>query len=159
MGIRSAVKAIIVNDGKVLLNKSHDKVHGDYYTLPGGGQHLYETLRDALIRECLEETGYTVAPVRLAALCEEIFLSNEFRKEYPDYAHRVYHVFICELADAAMKMPTEKDWMQVSCEWIDIAALAQSRMFPKLLSDNILNVINGTSPIFLGSEHVEANHG
>ena len=78
MGIRCIVKAIIIEEGKVLLNRCHDDKFGDYFSLPGGGQLQYETLQEAVVRECLEETGYAVAPVRFAALCETIFTDEVF---------------------------------------------------------------------------------
>ena len=159
MSIRSAAKALIINDGKVLLNKCYDKKHGDYYSLPGGGQHQYETLYEALIRECLEETGYTVVPIRFAALCEEICMHDEFREKYPDYAHKMYHIFICKLANADRKEPTETDEMQVTCEWVDFVSLKKLRILPKVLGENIISVIDNTAPIFLGSEHIDFNHG
>jgi len=159
MSIRSTAKAIIINDKKVLLNKCYDKNHGDYYALPGGGQRQYETLHEALVRECLEETGYTVVPVRFAALCEEICLNEEFRKKYSDYAHKIYHIFVCKLASEDIQTPTEKDEMQVSCEWVDIDSLQQLRVLPKALGDSINNIISNTAPVFLGSEHIDFNHG
>ena len=65
MGIRSTAKAIIVQNGKILLNKCVDEKNGDYYTLPGGGQNTFESLSETLVRECLEETGYSVSPIKL----------------------------------------------------------------------------------------------
>ena len=56
MGVRSTAKAIIINKDKVLLNKCFDKHNGEYYSLPGGGQQTFETLQEAVIRECFEET-------------------------------------------------------------------------------------------------------
>ena len=159
MSIRCAAKAIIIKDKKVLLNKCYDKNHGDYFALPGGGQRQYETLYEALVRECLEETGYTVAPVKFAALCETICLKEEFSEKYPDYTHKMYHIFICELASEDIQTPTETDEMQVSCEWVDIDSLKQLRVLPKILGNNIHNVINNTAPIFLGSEYMDFNHG
>ena len=159
MSIRCAAKAIIIKDKKVLLNKCYDKNHGDYYSLPGGGQQQYETLYEALVRECLEETGYTVVPVRFAAFCETICLNEDFRKKYPDYAHKMYHIFICILANEDMQTPTEIDEMQVSCEWVDIDSLKRLRVLPKVLGENIFNAINNTAPMFLGSEHIDFKHG
>ena len=159
MSIRSTAKALIINDGKVLLNKCHDNNHGDYYSLPGGGQNQYETLYEALVRECLEETGYTVIPIRFAALCEEICMDEGFREKYPDYAHKMYHVFICELANEDKKEPTETDEMQVSCEWVSFNSMKTLRTLPKVLGKNIISVIDNTTPIFLGSEHIDYNHG
>ena len=159
MGIRSAAKALIINGDRVLLNKCHDKWNSTYYTLPGGGQNQYETIHDALVRECLEETGYTVIPVRFAALCEEICMHEEFRQRFPDYAHKMHHIFICELANETQKAPTEIDEMQDSCEWVAIASLENLKILPKVLGENIQDVLKGTSPVFLGSEHIEYNHG
>ena len=137
MGIRSTAKALIIEDDKVLLNKCYDKKNGYYYSLPGGGQLQYETLHDALIRECLEETGYTVIPVRFAALCEEICMHEGFRKMFPDYAHKMYHIFICKLANKDKKVPVETDEMQIACEWIDINSLKNIRILPEFLGKSI----------------------
>ena len=159
MGIRSTAKAFIIDDGKVLLNKCHDNFYGDYYSLPGGGQRKYESLYEAIVRECLEETGYTVAPVRFAALCEEICMHEGFRQRHPDYAHKMYHIFICGLSGNEVKTPTEKDDMQESCEWIAIESLPNIKIMPKLFGANVSGILDGTAPQFLGSEHIEYNHG
>ena len=159
MSIRSTAKAFIINNEKVLLNKCHDKFNGDYYSLPGGGQLQYETISEAITRECLEETGYTVLPVRFAALCEEICMHEEFRQKHSEYAHKMYHIFICKLSGDDVKTPTEKDDMQESCERIPLDSLKDIRILPKVFGENIFDVIDKTAPLFLGSEHVEYNHG
>ena len=159
MSIRSTAKAIILNDGKVLLNKCRDKQNGDYYSLPGGGQETYETLTDAVIRECLEETGYTVKPERCAALCEEICDSAEFREKHPEYAHKMYHIFVCSLIDETRAAPTETDDMQIGIEWIEIDRLSGIRLLPDVLGCNMQRIIDGENPLFLGSAHVAYNHG
>jgi ADP-ribose pyrophosphatase YjhB (NUDIX family) len=149
MSIRSTVKAIIVKDGKILLNKCYGEAFGDYFSLPGGGQHLHETLEEAVVRECLEETGYAVAPVRLAAVCETI-LNEE--------SHRVYHIFICEILDVEKITPTEKDGTQLGNEWVDINtinAINITRLFPIAVRDNIQGIIKGTSPVYLGSAYLD----
>ena len=68
MGVRSTAKAIIIDNDKVLLNKCFDKNNGHYYSLPGGGQDKYESIYDAVIRECKEETGYNVIPERFCGI-------------------------------------------------------------------------------------------
>ncbi|WP_088189504.1 NUDIX domain-containing protein [Desulfosporosinus sp. FKA] len=159
MSIRSAAKAIIINKGEVLLNKCFDEDNGEYYTLPGGGQHMYETLHEAIIRECLEETGYNVIPKRFAALFEEIYENPKTRELYPEYSHKIYHIFICELVDNITKGPTEIDDMQVSSEWINIQNLDSIQLLPDILNENISTIIERQIPIFLGSEHIQHNHG
>jgi len=159
MSIRSTAKAIIINKDKVLLNKCFDKYNGDYYSLPGGGQNTYETLHEAVIRECLEETGYCIIPKRFTALCEEICESPETKELYPEYIHKMYHIFVCELADDIVKKPTEIDDMQICSEWVDIENFNKIRLLPNTLNDNIEKMIRSEIPMFLGAERIPHNHG
>jgi ADP-ribose pyrophosphatase YjhB (NUDIX family) len=159
MSIRSTAKAIIMKDGRILLNKCYNKDFGEYYTLPGGGQHQYETLSEAVIRECMEETGYSVTPTRFAALCEEISMSEEYRKTIPQYTHKIHHIFVCELAEMKRIEPTKKDSLQLCCEWIKIDSTQDIRILPKALGINIHFIVTNVSPVFLGSEYIDYLHG
>ncbi len=159
MSVRSAAKAIIINDNKILLNKCFDENNGDYYSLPGGGQNTYETLLEAIVRECLEETGYSVVPVRFSALFEEICDSKKIRELYPEYAHKMYHIFICKLENDDVNKPTEIDDMQLESKWINIEDLNKIHLEPDCLNDNIEKMINSDVPVFLGSKHIPYNHG
>ncbi len=159
MSIRSTAKAIILNNGKILLNRCYDLHNGDYFTLPGGGQNQYETLEDAVIRECQEETGYTVIPLRFAALCEEICDDEAFRQRRPEYAHKMLHIFVCSLRNETRATPTETDDMQVECVWLDLDELPAIRLLPEALGANIIELIHGDRPLFLGSAHIPYNHG
>lgn len=159
MNIRSTAKAVILDSGKILLNRCRDPYNGDYYSLPGGGQNTYESMEDALIRECLEETGYTVRPLRFAALCEEICDSPEFRKTYPAYSHKMYHIFVCALEDVPQKAPTEQDSMQLESVWVDVSDPWPIPLLPKVVGDSIKTLIHGETPLFLGSHHIPYNHG
>lgn len=159
MGIRSTAKAIIINENKILLNKCFDEFNGEYYSLPGGGQQTYETLNEAIIRECMEETGYSVVPMKFAALCEEICENPKTRELYPEYVHKMYHIFICELANNTVKEPIEYDMMQVGSEWIDIELIDKIRLLPNVLNINIVKLIKSQTPMFLGSERIKYNHG
>jgi len=159
--IRSTVKAIIIREGKILLNRCHNEKFGDYFSLPGGGQNQCETLEETVIRECLEETGYTVTPVKFAALCESIFTDENARKNDPNYTHRINNVFICEITDNERAIPTNKDGTQVNdeaSEWIDINSINsvnKTRLFPIMVADNIQEILNGTAPIYLGSDFID----
>jgi len=157
--IRSTAKAIVVHEGKVLLNRCRDPYNGECYPLPDGGQNQYEELRDAIVRECLEETGYTVLPGSLAAVCEEICEDPGFRRSYPEYAHKMYHIFLCTLAHDRRVEPTETDSMQLATEWIPIDTLESIRLLPASLRRGIGSVLRGGPPAFLGSEHISYNHG
>ena len=159
MSIRSTAKAIIIHQDKVLLNRCFDKHNGDYYSLPGGGQHTSETLHEAIIRECLEETGCHVIPKKFVALCEEICEDPKIRELYPEYIHKMYHIFLCELDGDLAKEPIEMDEMQIGSEWVDIETLDKIRVLPAVLNENIGTLIRDQIPMFLGSEHISYNHG
>ncbi len=159
MSIRCAAKAIILHEGKVLLNKCSDRINGEYYALPGGGQNPYETLYEALVRECLEETGYTVSPIRFAALYEEICDDGFIREKYPDYAHKMYHIVLCALASEDRGEPTEPDASQTACEWVLLQNLENIRLLPGAVGSHIRTLAEGAGPLFLGSDHITRNHG
>ena len=150
MGIRSTAKAIILSGDKLLLNKCRDENNGEYYSLPGGGQNKFETLTDALIRECLEETGYTVHPIRFAALCEEICDDADFRQHRPEYAHKMYHIFVCETVGEKLKTPTETDELQTGTEWLDLCSLEGINLLPKLVGENIQKINKSETALFFG---------
>ncbi|MEU3904133.1 NUDIX domain-containing protein [Streptomyces goshikiensis] len=54
--VRNAAKAVVLHDGRVLLQRARWEGH-DCYLVPGGGQHPGETLGAAVRREVHEETG------------------------------------------------------------------------------------------------------
>jgi ADP-ribose pyrophosphatase YjhB (NUDIX family) len=127
--------------------------------LPGGGQDTYETLHEAIVRECLEETGYNVIPLRFSALYEEICDNPKTRELYPEYIHKMYHIFICNLKNEEISSPTEIDDMQLKSEWINISDLKKIRLLPDFLNENILEMINSEVPKFYGSDNIAYNHG
>jgi len=163
MGIRNSAKAIIINDGKILVNKNKNSL-GDmcfglpngviYYDLPGGGQNQYETLEEAVKRECLEESGYTVFVDRLAAIFEEISINERFRLEYERYAHKINFIFICHLSGESMKPPTEKDLDMLESEWVSIENMKNILLCPQIINSNLDLILKSDSIIYLGSERV-----
>lgn len=146
MAIRNSAKALVIKDGKILLNRCRSRF-GLYYALPGGGQKVGETLGEAIGRELLEETGLTVTPQRLAGVYEQI---TQRRDGGPD--HKLYFLFLCALSDAERKKPTERDAYQLSSEWVDLTEATTGRLFPKNVRDNLLKMIYGEATVFLGSE-------
>ena len=67
-----AVSAAIIRDGKVLIvRRARPPAYG-VFTLPGGGVEAGETLREAVIREVMEETALTIEPLALAGYREAI---------------------------------------------------------------------------------------
>lgn len=60
---RESCRAIVFKDDKlvVMYREKNDRV---YYTFPGGGLEEGETLEQCVIRECKEEFGIDVEPVK-----------------------------------------------------------------------------------------------
>lgn len=159
MSIRNAAKAILLHQGKILLNKNQNSI-GDmcygmqngtiYYDLPGGGQNPYETLEEAVVRECMEEAGIPITIDRLAAIFEEISMNEAFRSAYSDYAHKVHFVFIAHPAGEAQVPTAEKDLDMVGSEWVDLAEVKDMPLFPKALRNNLYRIIQADSILYLG---------
>lgn len=163
MGIRNSAKAIIIDNSgsRVLLNKSENSL-GDmweaypdgeiYYDLPGGGQNQYETLEEAVKRECLEETGYTLEIDKLAAIYEEITTNEKFREHYEEYAHKIFFVFICRVSSEIVQSATETDLDMIGSEWIEMKDIKNINLYPEIIKSNIDLILNTKNPIYLGSQ-------
>ena len=122
--------------------------------MPGGGQNQYETLEEAVKRECLEETGYTVAVDRLAAIYEEISMNEGFRIKYERYAHKVHFLFICHIVDEPVKPVGEKDLDTLESEWVGIKDMKSILLHPKIIHKNLEQVLASNSVQYLGFERV-----
>lgn len=130
--IRTAARALIIHEGKLLTIKMRDKT-GIFYILPGGGQRHGETLREGLERECLEEIGTPVEVGELLYVREYIGKNHEFR-----HAHRAFHqvenVFRCLLPNPDGIGPgSEHDKKQVGVEWIPLEELQDRRFLPEVI--------------------------
>jgi len=155
MGIRNAAKAITLHEGKLLLDKCYAPHMGDYFVLPGGGQNQYETMEEAIVRECLEETGYTVIPEAFVALYEEIYTCGSVRQKYPDYAHKIFHIFRCSLAENPRVTPHEQDAGQLDCVWVDLNDIHTINLQPPAVRENIHHLVHAPSPLYLGAHLID----
>lgn len=147
--IRNTAKALIVSNGKILVNRCMTQAGEIYYDLPGGGQHMLETMEEAVIREVLEETGYTARVVGFAALAEEI---NDYLAEsdYREYAHRIIHIFRAELAGGEAGKPMEMDYQQSGSVWLDLDKADRVAFLPEHLNGKISQLARSETPLYLG---------
>ena len=130
--IRTAARALIILDQKILAIKMRDRT-GIFYILPGGGQRNGETLHQGLERECLEEIGTNVDIGELLYVREYIGKNHEFHKSHSAF-HQVENVFRCSLADPdGICQGTEQDKKQVGVEWIPIDDLPSYRFLPEVI--------------------------
>lgn len=153
MSIRSAAKAIIIKDDQILLNRCRHKDGSIYYDLPGGGQHKYESLEAAVLREVKEESGFDVTIRRFAALAEEIYTNEKLRAQYPDYTHRILHIFLAEVTGTHQDAPTEKDYGMEESEWIPVDQIPLlSEIRPQGLQQALPQILTSEAPVYLGTE-------
>ena len=150
MAIRNAAKAIILHEGKILVNRCITDNNEVYFDLPGGGQNQFETMEEAVIREVLEETGYKVKIIRFLALAEEINDNKEQRDKYLDYSHRILHVFLVQLESENAAEITEKDLQQEESVWISIEEIDNIPFRPRQLTGKITDLIHVSFPQYLG---------
>jgi ADP-ribose pyrophosphatase YjhB (NUDIX family) len=130
--IRTAARALVIREGKLLAIKMRDKT-GIFYILPGGGQRHGETLQEGLVRECREEIGTEVEVGDLLYVREYIGRNHEFRRAHHAF-HQVENVFRCTLPDPDGIGPgSEHDKKQIGVAWIPLADLAQTRLLPEVI--------------------------
>jgi 8-oxo-dGTP diphosphatase len=85
------VGAIIIEGNRVLLVKrGHAPLAGEW-SIPGGVLEVGETLREAAVREALEETGLTVETGELLGVFDRVLRDAEERTRY----HYVLIDFLC----------------------------------------------------------------
>ncbi len=149
--IRNSAKALVIKEGKILLNSHLDSTGAVYYDLPGGGQHAFETMEEAVVREVLEETGLTVEPVRFAALAEEIFTNPGMRERYPGYCHRVMHIFLTRVLPGPVRERAEMDFQQTGSRWVTPAGAEDLPLVPVQLRGRVREVLSAPGPVYLGS--------
>ncbi len=150
MGIRSAAKVILLWDGKVLVNRCRRDDGSTYFDLPGGGQKLFESLEEAAIREVKEETGCPISIVRFAALAEEIQSNPGVRAEYPDYSHRILHIFLARLSEAPREVPAEPDTGMIESLWLTPGEIARIHdFFPPTLPARLEEILETGGVVWL----------
>ena len=146
--IRNAVRAVILRDGAVLMQQKWSETKGTWYTLPGGGQDVHETLDAALIRECEEEIGVRVDVGDLLSVAD-FFKQRE--TEFPSTRHVMEIYFACRVPDDYQ--PTSgphPDKHQVDVVWLPLAQLALEPLFPPDLSRHLASIIQGQIGGYLG---------
>lgn len=146
--IRTATKAIIIKESKILLNKYLKK--DTWYTLPGGGQDHNEDLRSNLKRECLEEIGAHIEVHDVLFVRE--FIADRNNKNYfkPGF-HQVNIIFECSLVDENFEKPVQPDPNQIGFEWVEISELENFKLYPLSLRGYIKDhYLKGNKSIYLG---------
>lgn len=147
--IRNSAKAIIIQDNKILLTKNKDH-NGFFYLLPGGGQEKFESISDALIRECKEEISAEINIGDIKFIRDYIGKNHEFA-ELDSEIHQIEYMFLCTLKpNSYAKNGPTPDSMQVGIEWIDLNKLNEYRIYPSVLKDLIKEDGSMSEKVYLG---------
>lgn len=133
MKIRSSVQAVIIRENQILTIKKYD--YNKFMSiLPGGGQEPGETLKEAVVRECLEETGLKVQAGELLFVSEYIGKNHE-HAEWDRNVHVVVHLFECLYPDddGFFGKGTKFDPDQLGLEWLPLEDLQNTNLYPKAI--------------------------
>jgi 8-oxo-dGTP diphosphatase len=130
--IRNSAKALIEENGKILVIRKRGQ-HGDYFVFPGGGQEKFETIEQALQRECREEIGVDVTVEDLIFMREYIARNHEFAKDHPN-VHQVEFYFSCKIQGKDDPRNGDRmDMDQISVEWVPVARIKDLPIYPQSL--------------------------
>ncbi len=132
--IRTAARALIVRDERVLLTRCLREAQ-EFYLLPGGGQRPGESLRQTVARECREEIG-TDVEVGALRFVRDYIPPEEGFSYLSEAPHQVEHIFECRVsADYRPSEGVEPDSSQVGVEWLPLEAMTRIRVYPGWLPE------------------------
>ena len=116
---RLAVRAIIVEEGRLLVVNAWHTSKSALMCAPGGGVEVGSSLPDNLIREVHEETGLTIT---VDAPC----LVNEYH-DAPSQFHQVELFFRCSIVPGTPRPEvwTDPEGVVTRRRWLTPAELAQ----------------------------------
>jgi len=125
---RLAVRAVIVEEGRLLLVNAFADPASTLWCVPGGGVERHTSLSENLMREVHEETGLSIS---VGAPC----LVNEFHAPERGF-HQVEVFFRCRLAGGRLC----DDWCDPEGvvsrrRWVTRAGMAALRVKPDSLAD------------------------
>ena len=135
--VRSAVRALIIDQGR-LLTIVMRRFRGElFYILPGGGQRHGETLKAALLRECMEEIGCQVEVGDLLYVREYIGKNHTFAQQHRHF-HQLEVVFRCSLQGSVeVRQGIHQDKHQIGVEWLPLEKVHSVLFYPAVLASFI----------------------
>ena len=131
------VRAIIIEDGKVLL--MHRIKNGlEYWAFPGGAiEEIDKTPREALKRECLEELGVDVE-------VGDFYMETKSRA--PAVFGEIEHFYNCKIVGGVVGTGTGEEWSgrdiekygSYEVEWLALSLIKDKNVWPIEVRDKIV---------------------
>ena len=147
---RLGVKALIIRDRQVLMNRYRDPEGEAVFALPGGGQEHGEDQVAAMIRECSEEIGARVEVHQAACLFEIMRPRRTVGDAVIPPFHQVNVAYWCGLAEGEEPGEgTEPDSGQAGTAWLALDRLGEHVVHPPELA-RWLEQDPGSRPFSLG---------
>ena len=149
--IRVSARGIVINNDKILLNEFGG---GEYYNIPGGGVEPGETVKQAVVRELLEETGLNVT-------VGDFIFALEYEPNNCNFIYgktpQISLVFRCYLnGEDKIKPPSipdiDPDNPEISSEakWVEISDLEGINYVPYIHEQLMVYIkTNSFSPVFI----------
>jgi 8-oxo-dGTP diphosphatase len=109
------VGAVVVDGDRVLIvRRAHEPLKGEW-SLPGGAVEVGETLREAIAREVLEETGLAVEVGAVVEVLDRIRRDADGRVRF----HYVLVDFLCRAVGGGLCCASDAD----AAAWVRLADL------------------------------------
>ena len=134
---RDVVGAVLLSgDNKVLLGRTAHSALGVYsgsWVIPGGGIDQGETLKQALIREVLEETHHDISDCQIEPISDSD--KGESQKRLKETAGLVivemsFHDYRVELVQTAAELGDKPSKELVELKWFDRSELNEAPLAP-----------------------------
>jgi len=93
------VGGILLRRDRVLMAQRGKEPLQGWWSLPGGAVEIGESLKDAVRREMMEETGLVIRPVRVFEIFERIMRDADGRPEY----HYVLIDYLCRVTGGRLQ--------------------------------------------------------
>lgn len=141
--VRPATSALVVKDGRVLLNVGNFPWPG-CRSLPGGGQEPGETLAECVERELLEETGVRGRAVQLLRVREYIPDRDPgYEPRGGQVHHRLDAMFWCDVLDEPTDLGGHHaDTEQTGVEWVPLTKVRDLLMVPTALPAELADIVD-----------------
>lgn len=139
--MRQAVRAIVVNNGHLLVIHRNKFGH-EYYTLPGGGLRPGEHAEHALYRQLHEETSITVVNPRLVIV------------EQAGDPYGTQYVYLCQYVNGQPALHPESEEAKIgalgqnlySPQWLPLQSLASVPFRSEVLKHMVMTGLNNGFP-------------
>lgn len=134
-------RAIVVEDGAIVVNKSrNDKSGQEYFALPGGHVDPGESCIDALEREWKEELGADLDVLDLCFVAESIYPG---RKKEETERHELVLLFHAALASPLQHNGKEIDSPEPNknFQWLRFEDLESANLLPFTVKDFLMSTL------------------